>query len=81
MRKAKNFIKGYIKSDPITPYKIDALKELALIYELNSENDEAIKLREKAKSIDPYIYARRSEWNELYTPPDKVAVHVQNLIE
>ena len=74
MQLAKDVISAYIDEEPIVPYKIYALKQLALVYELNEENEQAEIIRKEAQKLDPYIYAREGEWEDLYISPEEVTV-------
>ena len=74
MQMAKNLISTYLNTEPCVPHKIFALKQQAIIFELNEEVGQAELIREEAQKLDPYIYSRNSEWEDLYTPLSDVVI-------
>lgn len=74
MQMAKDEITSYINEEPLLPHKIYALKQLALVYELNEEKEQAEKILQEAQKLDSDIFERSNESEELYISPEEVAV-------
>ncbi len=78
MQLAKEVVTSYLDTNPIVPRKMYALEQLALIYELNGEKEQAELIREEAQKLDPYIKPGELRWEDLYIPPEEVVVSTIN---